>query len=65
MSIWEMEEEPDENQDDISARPPLKCKRCGSEDVRWRHQGGRWVMFSLTPGVLHKCQTPSAQEDFK
>lgn len=43
----------------------VKCKTCGSADVRWRQQGGRWVLFSLTPGVLHKCPKPSAQEDFK
>lgn len=31
------------------------CNRCGSTDVRWRQQSGRWVLFSLTPGVLHTC----------
>lgn len=36
-------------------RPPLTCKRCGSTDVRWRQQGGKWVLFSLTPGKLHEC----------
>lgn len=46
-------------------RPPLKCKRCGSTDVRWRMQGGAWTLFSLQPGVLHKCANPSASEDFK
>jgi len=33
-----------------------KCKRCGSEDVRWRQQGGKWVLFSLTPGEEHVCE---------
>jgi len=35
--------------------PIAKCRRCGSRDVRWRQQGGRWVLFSLTPGVVHAC----------
>jgi hypothetical protein len=36
------------------ARTP-SCSRCGSTDVRWRQQGGRWVMFSSKPGVEHAC----------
>lgn len=32
-----------------------KCNRCGSTDVRWRQQGGKWVLFSLQPGVEHRC----------
>jgi hypothetical protein len=31
------------------------CKRCGSTDVRWRQQGGKWVLFSMQPGVEHVC----------
>lgn len=31
------------------------CRECGSEDVRWRQQGGKWVLFSLEPGKLHVC----------
>jgi len=31
------------------------CKQCGSTDVRWRQQGGRWVLFSNQPGVVHTC----------
>lgn len=34
----------------------LYCKRCESQDVRWRQQGGKWVLFSLTPGVPHRCE---------
>ena len=34
----------------------LSCKKCGSTDVRWRQQGGKWVLFSLTPGVVHTCE---------
>ena len=45
---------------DPSDREP-SCKRCGSTDVRWRQQGGRWVLFSLKPGVEHSCVKP---EDF-
>jgi hypothetical protein len=32
-----------------------RCKFCGSEDVRWRQQGGKWVLFSLMPGIEHRC----------
>lgn len=35
--------------------PIEKCNRCGSRDVRWRQQGGKWVLFSLQPGVVHAC----------
>ncbi len=34
------------------------CNRCGSTDVRWRQQGGKWVLFSLKPGVVHQCPIP-------
>ena len=33
-----------------------RCKKCGSTDVRWRQQGGKWVLFSLKPGVVHICE---------
>jgi hypothetical protein len=39
-----------------------KCSRCGSTDVRWRQQGGKWVMFSLQPGVEHVCEL--SDDDF-
>lgn len=32
-----------------------RCRNCGSHDVRWRQQGGRWVLFSMQPGVEHRC----------
>lgn len=41
--------------DGYRSRPDPRCNRCGSRDVRWRQQGGRWVLFSLTPGVVHTC----------
>lgn len=31
------------------------CRTCGSTEVRWRQQGGKWVLFSLEPGKLHEC----------
>lgn len=33
-----------------------RCARCGSYNVRWRQQAGRWVLFSTTPGVEHRCE---------
>ena len=39
-----------------------RCRRCGSTDVRWRQQGGKWVLFSLQPGVEHVCELNS--DDF-
>lgn len=36
-------------------RPGPSCNKCGSADVRWRQQGGKWVLFSLQPGVVHVC----------
>lgn len=41
----------------------VRCNRCGSTDVRWRQQGGRWVLFSLQPGVEHACPARSASAD--
>lgn len=37
------------------------CNRCGSLDVRWRQQSGKWVLFSLQPGVVHVCE-PDADD---
>lgn len=34
---------------------PTRCRGCRSRDVRWRQQGGRWVLFSLQSGVEHAC----------
>lgn len=39
-----------------------RCNRCGSTDVRWRQQGGKWVLFSAQPGVVHAC--PISGDDF-
>lgn len=46
-----------------AASTDTKCNRCGSTDVRWRQQGGKWVMFSLQPGVLHQCPGRAASAD--
>jgi hypothetical protein len=35
-----------------------RCKYCGDTEVRWRQQGGKWVLFSLKPGVVHQCPIP-------
>lgn len=48
--------------EDQEPRQP-QCDRCGSTDVRWRQQGGKWVLFSLQPGKEHVCE-PSA-DDFE
>lgn len=50
---------------DVDFRPPTKCNRCGSTAVRWRQQGGQWVMFSLTPGVEHNCRPMAGAEEFE
>ena len=56
MSHWKPDHfdryDPDERDDEF--REPT-CKFCGAEDVRWRQQGGKWVLFSLEPGKLHVC----------
>lgn len=44
----------DDSVDDDAPNEP-KCRRCGSTNVRWRQQGGKWVLFSLEPGKLHVC----------
>lgn len=54
----EYQEPPDEDEP-----RQVRCNRCGSTDVRWRQQGGRWVMFSLQPGVVHECPGRSASAD--
>lgn len=51
-------QEPDEE----GKRPA--CNRCGSAAVRWRQQGGRWVLFSLQPGVEHRCDPAAFSDDF-
>lgn len=53
----------DDQEDDEAAEPRvLRCKRCGSTDVRWRMQGGRWTLFSLRPGVEHACPPLDADD---
>lgn len=39
-----------------------RCNRCKSTDVRWRQQGGKWVLFSMQPGVEHVCEL--SDDDF-
>lgn len=52
-----------DDDEDQEPRQP-KCKRCGSTDVRWRQQGGRWALFSMQPGVEHRCGAESLADDF-
>lgn len=44
-----------------------RCKHCGSTDVRWRQQGGKWVLFSSKPGVEHQCPArgPASADEFE
>lgn len=42
----------------------VHCPACGSTDVRWRQQGGRWVLFDLQPGVEHVCPVEELLKDF-
>lgn len=44
----------------IERRDP-QCNRCRSTDVRWRQQGGKWVLFSLTPGQVHTCEIDASE----
>lgn len=61
----------DDHEDDIvygrrhddEPRQP-RCRTCGSTDVRWRQQGGKWVLFSLQPGVEHACAADDLAKDF-
>lgn len=46
----------DTEEEDPRERREPACNRCGSTDVRWRQQGGKWVLFSLKPGVVHTCE---------
>ena len=58
IADWLMEQDWDDEFADgepFTPRPP-RCKHCGSRDVRWRQQSGRWVLFSLQPGVVHRCE---------
>jgi len=45
----------DERENGSYAKRPPRCKHCGSTDVRWRQQTGKWVLFSLEPGKMHVC----------
>ena len=53
--MGDMADDYDYDYDPEDRRPDPRCKFCGSQDVRWRQQGGKWVLFSLEPGKLHVC----------
>lgn len=61
MSIHDYTPDPwDIDEDEREAYMP-RCRSCGATDVRWRQQTGKWVLFSLTPGVEHAC--PGVTDD--
>lgn len=45
----------DDDPDDEYHPPKARCNRCGSADVRWRQQTGKWVLFNLGVGK-HVCK---------
>lgn len=51
----------DEGRDEFGG---TRCPDCGSTQVRWRQQTGRWVLFSLQPGVEHVCDPDDVTKDF-
>ncbi len=58
---WQSHSDPDDYDDGYFEEDMprvLRCNRCGGEEVRWRQQGGKWVLFSLKPGVVHQCPIP-------
>lgn len=57
------EREPDDDEDDSFMRPPPICRRCQSSLVRWRRQGGKWVLFALQAGVEHSCDVADDFDD--
>ena len=42
----------------------VMCRYCGSTDVRWVQKNGHWVLFSMTPGVVHRCPRDTAEYEF-
>lgn len=59
-----------QNDDDFedehdSERREAQCRNCGSREVRWRMQGGKWALFSLKPGVEHRCEADDLAKDFE
>lgn len=63
----------DDHEDDIvynrrdiqpRARARPQCSRCGSTAVRWRQQGGQWVLFDLLAGVVHECSPMAGADEF-
>lgn len=49
--LFDPMQEPEDREDQKAP----SCNRCGSRAVRWRQQGGAWVLFSLQAGVEHAC----------
>lgn len=36
----------------------IRCNRCGSTNLRWHQQAGKWVLFNTESGKLHVCVIP-------
>jgi hypothetical protein len=53
---WDSLNDEDDERSWGGQRRITRCNRYGSTSVRWRQQGGKWVLFSLQPGVVHTCQ---------
>lgn len=62
--VYESFDTYDQEEGEQRDRDEPRCKYCGSTDVRWRLQTGKWTLFSLQPGVLHLCRNaqPSADD---
>jgi hypothetical protein len=56
--------QPSKRQSEKAEKREAKCRNCGSTDVRWRVQGGRWVLFSMQPGFEHRCGMDEIAKDF-
>jgi hypothetical protein len=54
----------DEEEDEQRDREEPQCKYCGSTDVRWRLQTGKWTLFDMQPGKLHLCRGRPSADDF-
>lgn len=52
----------DDEESEWGGRQPSqpRCRYCGSTDVRWRQQTGRWVLFNLKAGEEHNCRSTIA-----
>lgn len=45
------------HEDDDDSRPPVTCRRCGSEDVELVPRDGKWTLVDDVTGKPHRCGT--------